>query len=64
MKPRLAIRDLLLLGGIGFGLLALLLLVMPGWLRPAGAPDLGPPEPTAPAPTPTVADSPTPPPPG
>ncbi len=61
MKPRLAIRDGLLLGGIGFGLLALLLLVTPGWLRPAGAPDLGPPEPTAPAPTPTMAYAPTPP---
>jgi hypothetical protein len=61
MKPRLAIRDVLLLGGIGFGLLALVLLVTPGWLHPAGAPDLGPPEPTAPAPASTVAYVPTPP---
>jgi len=36
MKPRLAIRHVLLFGGIGFGLLALLLL-LPSWLNPQSA---------------------------
>ena len=61
MKPRFAIRNGLLLGGLGTGLLALLFLLTPGWLSPPAQPGLGPPQPTEPpvyAPTPAPPSKP------
>lgn len=55
MKPRFAIRNVLLLGGLGTGVLALVFLLTPGWLSPPASSRLGPPGPTEPpiyAPTP------------
>ena len=54
MKPRFAIRDVLLLTGLGAGLLAVLLL-LPGWLGQDGG--AGPP---LPAPTETPVPLPRP----
>lgn len=63
MKPRFAIRNGLLLGGLGAGLLALLFLLTPGWIGSPAGPGLGPSQPTVPAAvtTPAIAATPAPP---
>ncbi len=48
MKPRFAIRTVLLLGGLGTGVLALVFLLTPGWLSAPASSRLGPPGPTEP----------------